>query len=508
MTAKSHGLSRLESFVKHCSDDPVDTLPQTFGRIGPRNPVTGIGPDGKPFGAEAVTTAFVDIVDGMSDPEDPESAVAAGMTFFGQFIDHDITLDATSAIGTRIDPASIRNVRTPALDLDCVYGDGPEASPHLYHPTRFGFLLFGNPGNALDLARNTHGTALIGDPRNDENQIVSQLQGAFVCLHNIVLSMLENGESALLQKIMGAITTRVLENLETHEERFQAARRICRLHYQWLVLNDFLPSFVDADVLAAVKTSLANGQLPAPFHQDAPVMPIEFSGAAYRFGHATVQSQYTLNDAMPAFDLFVLGRPEFTNRPADRNISFSKLFSYPGNDSFQKARPIGRKMAKSIFALPFINDGLTIGNHQIDPEQARKLPLRNLLRDRFTLELASGQQIARKMNVDEVPAPQELRNHGITKTPLWYYCLHEAEQHGGKLGPVGGTIVATVLIRLLNLDPESVVCSAHDFSPWSELGADPAGGYSMGHMLKFVEENRGNISHAAELVAGCPPAVE
>jgi len=501
MSAKSHGLSRFESLSKHCADAPAETLPQVFGRIGPRNEVTGIGPGGSPFGPESVTNAFIAAVDGMRDETDPEGDVAAGMTFFGQFIDHDVTLDATSAIGTRIDPASIRNVRTPALDLDCVYGDGPEASPHLYHPSHHGFLLFGNGNNALDLARNTHGTALIGDPRNDENQIVSQLQGAFVCLHNIVMTMLEGGAS-LAQPAMGGIRTSVLEDMAKDEEPFQVARRICRLHYQWLILNDFLPSFVDEDVLKKVKHSLSHGVLPAPFHPDAPVMPIEFSGAAYRFGHATVQSKYKLNDDMPDFDLFQLGRPEFTYRPEERNISFTRLFDFPGNATFQKARPIGRKMAGSIFILPFIGDPLTIGHHTIDAEQARKLPLRNLLRDRFALELASGQQMARKMGVPEIPAPKELRDHGITKTPLWYYCLQEAESHGGKLGPVGGTIVATTLLRLLYLDPESVVCSAHDFTPWTELGASKDGNYSTGHMLKFVEENRSTIAHAGDLLAG------
>ncbi|CAK9066645.1 Uncharacterized protein SCF082_LOCUS33883, partial [Durusdinium trenchii] len=123
-----------------------------------------------------VIAGFTDALDAMRDDSDPASDVDAGMTFFGQFIDHDVTLDAQSAIGTRIDPRSIRNVRTPALDLDCVYGDGPEASPHLYSPRHEGFLNFGTKANPRDLARNAHGTALIGDPRNDENQIVSQLQ--------------------------------------------------------------------------------------------------------------------------------------------------------------------------------------------------------------------------------------------------------------------------------------------------------------------------------------------
>ncbi|MGI9364890.1 MAG: peroxidase family protein [Rhizobiaceae bacterium] len=435
----------------------------------------------------------------MKDTTDPvDHDVAAGMTFFGQFVDHDVTLDATSAIGSVIDPATIRNIRTPSLDLDCVYGDGPEASPHLYHPDHHGFLLFGNAGNPLDLARTRQGTALIGDPRNDENQIVSQLQGAFICLHNIVMTALESGDS-MAHKALDGISAASMQTFKDGEEPFQVARRICRLHYQYLVANDLLDAFVDQEVLNNVRHHLEKRKLPEPFTDKSPVMPIEFSGAAYRFGHGTVQSKYQLNHDNLDFDLFELGRKEFSFRTEDKNIAFTKLFDYPGNDGFQKARPIGRKMAKSIFTLPFISGEADIGSTKMTEEQNRKLPLRNLLRDRLTLELPSGQQIARSMGRDELKAPKELTDHGITKTPLWYYCLHEAEKHYGRLGPVGGTIVATVLLRLLYLDPESLVCSTHNFQPWTELGASQDGNYSIGHMLKFVEDNRDKISHAEHL---------
>jgi hypothetical protein len=498
----THGLSGYDAFVLECANTTPEPLPQAFGRLGPRNELSGIGPDGKPFDDQTVQKAFTQALDQMRDDKDPDGTAAAGMTFFGQFIDHDITLDAQSAIGTRIDPRSIRNVRTPALDLDCVYGDGDEASPYLYHPDHHGFLLFGTKRNAHDLARNSHGTALIGDFRNDENQIVSQIQGAFVSMHNILMTALQKDEHMVPKAFEGIRSQAIAQGFKPSERPFQAARRILRLHYQWIILNDFLPSFVDADVLKGIRHAFAEGKLPKPFTADSPIMPIEFSGAAYRFGHATVQNDYELNDTSGNVKLFEMARDEFNARPEALNISFSKLFDYKGNAKFQKARPIGRKLAGSIFNLHFIGEPLRIGGRELSLEDSRKLPHRNVFRDRMTLELPSGQQMARLMHVPEIAAPKELLDHGISKTPLWYYCLHEAEKHGGKLGPVGGTIVAGTLIRLLTLDPESILCSTHDFKPWTALGASKDGNFSLGHMLACVEAGRDEIAHAADLITG------
>ena len=182
----------------------------------------------------------------------------AGMSFLGQFIDHDITLNTTSAIGTRIDPRSIRNVRTPNLDLDCVYGDGPEASNVLYATDEHleGFLLFGREDNPYDLARNCKGRALIGDFRNDENIIVSQVQGAFIALHNILMThMTDHGDTAhdvTACAQMGIRRDVYQDIIPPRLKNFEEVRRFIRLHYQWIVLNEFLPSFVDPKVIEKV----------------------------------------------------------------------------------------------------------------------------------------------------------------------------------------------------------------------------------------------------------------
>ncbi|MFN3261361.1 MAG: peroxidase family protein [Pikeienuella sp.] len=502
MSGPSHGLSRYDMLVRACDQHHALAIPfpQIFGRLGPRNPVTGTAPDGKPFDAKRVTEAFIAAVDGMRDETDPEGAAGAALTFFGQFIDHDVTLDTTSAIGTRIDPRTIRNVRTPGLDLDCVYGDGPEGSPHLYSPDHHGYLLYGTKSNPHDLARTCKGVALIGDPRNDENAVVSQLHGLFVALHNILMDALMKDESMVAAAFAGVRAQAVAEDMKAVDRPFEAARRIMRLHYHWLILNEFLPAFVDGEVLKTALHTIRKGRLPEPWTKDSPVMPVEFSGAAFRFGHATIRSRFRFNDAHPDVGLFEMGA--FGAREASQNIAFGNLLAYPGGGAFQKARPVGRKLPAAIFSLPFVNSGLTIDGHELSVTEAKKLPARNLFRDRFALELPSGQQMARAMGAKEIAAPKELTKAGITKTPLWYYCLHEAEHFGGKLGPVGGGMVATVLIRLMALDHESLLCSAEDFTPWAALGATAKGEWSLGRMAQFVEENRDKVSVAAAL--RCP----
>src|SRR3954469_15634290 len=237
-----------------------------FGRLFPalsafaadtptvRAALVELGRPGGPMDAGESPTAdpFALITDPLLSVDNPDNPrLTAGMTFLGQFLDHDMTFDPTSSLARAQDPESIRNFRIPALDLDSVYGGGPGVSPHLYDQSvdhgRTTMLVEPNAGSETvcidhavryDVPRNAQGTALIGDPRNDENLIVDQLHLAFLRFHNRVVADVRDD----------------LGTLATPQELFAEAQRIVRWHYQWLMPHEFVPltcgDAVTADILA------------------------------------------------------------------------------------------------------------------------------------------------------------------------------------------------------------------------------------------------------------------
>ena len=181
-------------------------------------------------------------VDTVKDGPDPEEnlLLPAGYTYFGQFIDHDLTFDSTSTLDPA-KPADPTNLRTPKFDLDCVYGDGPDAQPFLYDADGEKLLFRDEPPTsgatdlaARDLFRNPNGRAIIGDKRNDENSIVSQIQLAFIKYHNAVVEELRPQPPA---------------SWNVPFSLFVSARNEVRWTYQSLVVHDFLRRIVRTEVL-------------------------------------------------------------------------------------------------------------------------------------------------------------------------------------------------------------------------------------------------------------------
>jgi Animal haem peroxidase len=230
--------------------------------------------------------------DSAKDGPDPEENlwVPAGYTYFGQFIDHDLTFDSTSSLnpadtteGTTRFPT---NLRTPRLDLDCVYGDGPDAQPFMYdakgEKLLLGSVMPGSNDANGELLRAPNGRAIIGDKRNDENSIVNQIQSSFIKFHNTVVDRLRNDPASWTVK----------GNL------FKSAQNVVRWTYQQLILEDFLPRIIRHEVLADL-TNKSPDQRESAYvlytDELRTNLPREFVSACYRFGHSGVRPGYRLN---------------------------------------------------------------------------------------------------------------------------------------------------------------------------------------------------------------------
>jgi hypothetical protein len=409
------------------------------------------------------------------DPEENQG-IDAGFTYLGQFIDHDLTFDPASSLQKQNDPDALVDFRTPRFDLDNVYGRGPDDQPYLYDDDGVRLLLgrrlTGNAQDAQtrDLPRNTPSTAagraraLIGDPRNDENVIVSQLQATMLRFHNRVVKVLP--------------TLPGNQGLANDPKRlFEEAQRQVRFHYQWLIVNDFLPTIVGRDMVNKVlpNRDVVHHKPDLKFFkwEKEPYMPIEFSAAAYRYGHSMVRPSYRLNTMLPS-RLAIFGDSELTSLtgfrafPSNWALDWSLFFSIrptappSGKARLQKSYKIDTSLVNPLGHLPAV-----IGAN------VPSLAERNLIRG-LRMGLPSGQDVARfmgepiipddRLRVGKATAEDSPANKLLTaisprfagKAPLWYYILAEAQQQFNgndatpiRLGPVGGRIVTEVFVGLL-----------------------------------------------------------
>jgi Animal haem peroxidase len=433
----------------------------------------------------AADADLIALADRMFEPEGAEeedqldSEIPAGFTYFGQFLDHDITFDPNSKLQRENDPDALRNFRTPRLDLDSVYASGPADTPFIYdQPDGLLFLIDPVHGNEEDLPRNRQGRALLGDPRNDENLIVSQLHLIFLKFHNQVVKELRG------------------RGLDP-DTLFETARRTVTWHYQWAVIHNFLTHVVGGDVVKDILKTPAQVDLKFFNWRNQPFMPVEFSVAAYRFGHSMIRFEYELNDEAEDIPIFgpspdpTPGQPKgdlrgFRRRPKDRQIEWERFFIFPGKEPPQMARRIDTQLARDLKQLPAVVAGGVF----------RSLAQRNLLRGK-ALSLPAGQAVARAMGIPENqiltdaelglgPLLPKLRNN----TPLWYYILRESavRNEGKRLGPVGGRIVAEVIIGLIAGDPQSYLNIQPNWQPKKgQFGAPQDGRYNLPNLIQYAQ---------------------
>jgi hypothetical protein len=377
----------------------------------------------------------------------------AGATFMGQFMDHDMSFDTTSRLGKPTPPQVTVDHRTPAFDLDSVYGRGPTVDPQLYDATKLKFLVESG-GLFEDLPRRaSDGAAIIADPRNDETIILAGLHAAVLKFHNNAVDHV---------KAQGG-------------DVFAKARQLTTWHYQWLILKEFLPLFVGQ---AMVDDILKNGRRFYTPKKD-PFIPVEFSGAVYRFGHSLVRPSYRANlegdvNGQPFFGL-IFDPAEILKNPSDsadlsggaraprRFVGWQTFFKFDGPAGLEVKpnKRIDTSLSTPLFSLP---PGAIAGS-----ATPAALPQRTLLRH-ITWKLPSGQKVAEHMGLPLLKGTdlQELQPLDLDRnTPLWYYILKEAQvrEDGLRLGPVGGRIVGEVIIGLLQTDPASYLSVSPTWTP-------------------------------------------
>jgi Animal haem peroxidase len=408
-----HGFTSRGSYVPLGVYTPEGRFGRLLPQLDARTPT-------RPNVAAAMGAAGGCMDSGLEDGTRDSPALAAGFTFLSQFFDNDLDFDPTSSLERQVDPSALSNFRTPAFDLDNIYGAGPAANPHLYDNTSPGTkLLVG----ASDLARTSRGTALIGDPRNDENMVLAQVQMAFLKCHNTIVDHLVAGSFI---DVFGAPakTNTTAEDLEN--SIFIAAQQLMRWHYQWMIVHEFLPLFCGTDIVEDV---LKHG--PRFFHPDdahQPFIPVEFSVAAYRFGHATIRSRYAVN-ATYTLNLFpanpgapTSSRTDLRGGPVDPAyaVDFSKFFDRNPASPAQRAKRIEPQINTLLVDLP----------NSVLPADLRA--------------------IANELGGKTIP----LSDDQLREVYLWYYLLAESfSQYGGdRLGDTAARIVAETFIGVLDAD--------------------------------------------------------
>ena len=399
---------------------------------------------------------LVRLGDSMVDPNPSDSAldskIPSAYTYLGQLIDHDVTRQSfvtPPVLGSTTLPLTLEgiegtiNSRTVGLDLDCIYGPAiePETSYDVPRDAKNGEKLKLErmagvpPTPELPREANSPHPAFIGDRRNDENLIISQLHLAFLLAHN---KLVDEGAT------------------------FESARQLLRRHYQWMVLNDYLFKIADPGIVKAI----FEGKLD-PFNppDDNTFMPLEFSVAAFRFGHSMIRDVYNYNgvfDKALLFQLFLPGfLKEYHHIPIDWAIDWRRFVD-------------GRNLARCI------DTNLAQGLKRIDDGQGHTLQISLAAVDLvkgFLLRVPTGEAVARRLG--EIPLSTNdilkaigtqqakmLNNESFEgRTPLWFYVLVEAQASGtGRLGRVGSRIIASVLIGLVRKSRDSYL-RLQDWTP-------------------------------------------
>jgi len=431
-------------------------------------------------------------VNSKQDNGGSDSDLPAGYTYLGQFIAHEVTFDKTEEPldGDGTEP----EFRSPQIDLDSLYGRGPghPRDRRFYQDAarlRVGETIAGPEIRKTffnDLPRSGYGSEQVGkaripDPRNDENLAVAQTHLAFIKFHNKVVDAVH---------LSGVPPDRL----------FETAKKDVVQHFQWIILKDFLPKLLHKQAAEVLETGVPKFFKPDP--EFGVFMPLEFSVAAFRFGHSMVRGKYewnfiqnskgrgaaTINNVFK-FTGFSGDLHEKPRLESDWIIDWRRFYDltkvgYPDDHRrSNKARKIDTGFSlkiEQIKGFPHVTKDLS---HQ-------SIVARNLLRG-HARGLPCGEDVAEMIGIKEsdrlTQAQIGIESPRLTKhTPLWYYILKEAELNNGKLGPVASVIIAETLVGLIKESPHSIL-NDKNWKPKYGPRADE-GIFEMADLLVFAED--------------------
>lgn len=418
-------------------------------------------------------------------PDGPESAtppprsLISGLLYLAQFVDHDVSLDRTRLRDARkVAPEDRVNWRSPFLNLDSLYGGGPEVSPWLYYlpaknltdpappPGHERFLIGTTAPSQLpcDLPRTTAGRPIIADPRNEENLILAQLHVVMLRFHNRVVAALEDKE---------------IDDAGLTGSYFGKAQQLVTWHYQYIVIHELLDVLLDRTILNDAVVNCA----------PLSAIPIEFALAGFRVGHSMIRNGYIMNAAhknaplKQLLNLSSMGVPPLTTLPDEWIIDWRRFFGgflMPG-EMLNRSHGLDTLVAKALHHLPFP----TSLDDTPSSAMTFSLPAITLLRGSRS-RLPSGQAMAAEFGVavltdaemevqQAIPIMDALKKFGfLNDTPLWFYLLQESCARTAKcgVGPTGSHLIAKTIIGLLKGDQDSILNAGKDWQPptWKSRG--------------------------------------
>ena len=336
----------------------------------------------------------------------------------------------------------MRNARSPRLNLEGLYGDGPVGHPFLFQRDDPAKLLTAPGGR--DLLRNTEGTAIIGDPRNDSHVVMSQMHLAFVHAHNAFVDRARASGQPEARRLRRRRSRTASGTIRPSCCGNSCLSLIgCRAHRPDL-------QAIAATIGRGISRSSRLNLLTPPTAMVTAQITAHLSAEC---GRAVRCRSFPICSAS--------GRS-----PPSTACEWARLFDADGEPPAARAKKIDGTLVGALIALPVALTG------ESEVEELHSLAVRDLERGQG-VGLPSGEAVARRMGEtplsgDEVGASSA---GWSSETPLWYYILREAEVRAGgnRLGPVGSRIVGEVLVGLLDLDPASVRHAPSDWKPQASL---------------------------------------